>query len=275
MSGGEAGAGFRTGLGTSTEDRITLAGQDLASELMGSVNLGDLAFLVVAKRLPSAEEGRLFNAVLVALCDHGLTPMAISTRLTQLGAPENVQGAIAAGLLGAGSRFLGTVEDAARMLQERISPVVNDAGGPVSDEQLAAMARTVVQDARDRKAFVPGLGHPVHKQGDPRTARLHAIAKEDGLLGPHLRLLGAIGQEAQRSLGKRLPINGAGAGGAALSDLGFHWSIVRGFAVAARAVGLVGHVWEEQQTPMGRGVWEMVERSTTYEDPTDADEAGT
>lgn len=262
-AGTDGGKRLHTGLGTSTEDAITVAGFDLATELMGSVGLGDLGFLLVAKRLPTSEESRLFNAVLVALCDHGLTPMAIAARLTHLGAPENVQGAIAGGLLGAGSRFLGTVEDAARMLQEGLA----GAGDDVGEETLADLARTIIADARERGSLVPGLGHPTHKRSDPRTVRLYALARETGLLGPHLRLLDTIAVEVEQSLGKALPINGAGAGGATLADLGFHWSIVRGFAVAARAVGLVGHLWEEQQVPIGRAVWELVEDAVDYESP--------
>lgn len=261
------GPSLRTGLGAATEDRITLAGFDLADELMGGAGLGDLAFLVVAKRRPSPSESRLFNAVLVSLCDHGLTPAAITARLTWLGAPGNVQGAIAAGVLGAGSRFLGTVEDTARVLQERLVPEGQGraGGGEVDGETLTAIARDLVADARARGEHVPGLGHPLHKRGDPRTARLYALAEETGLLGPHLRLLDAVATEVWQTLGKALPVNGAGAGGATLSDLGFHWSVVRGFAVAARAVGLVGHLWEEQQAPMGQDVWDMVEGAALHE----------
>lgn len=257
----EGGPSLRTGLGMATEDRITLAGFDLAEELMGGINLGDLAFLVVAKRRPSPEEARLFNAVLVALCDHGLTPAAITARLTWLGAPGNVQGALAAGLLGAGSRFLGTVEDTARLLQERLATDAQTGGGAEAPggETLAALAREMVADAGTRGEHLPGLGHPLHKRGDPRTARLYELAEETGLLGPHLRLLDALAAEMWQRHGKALPVNGAGAGGAALSDLGFHWSVVRGFAVAARAVGLVGHLWEEQQQPMGQNIWDLVE----------------
>lgn len=289
----EGGPSLRTGLGAATEERITLAGFDLAEELMGGIDLGDLAFLVVAKRRPSPKEARLFNAVLVGLCDHGLTPAAITARLTWLGAPGNVQGAIAAGLLGAGSRFLGTVEDTARLLQERLAhpdqagspaetpggaeapggqqhPTPPDPAEAPDGERLAALAREVVADADARGERLPGLGHPLHKRGDPRTARVYALAEESGLLGPHLRLLDALAGEVWRRHGKALPVNGAGAGGAALSDLGFHWSVVRGFAVAARAVGLVGHLWEEQQAPMGQDIWDLVEGAAVHDAPAGA-----
>ena len=109
---------FRTGIGTSDADSITLMGRDLATELMGKVTLTELAFLLVQGRMPSPEETRLFDAVLVSLADHGLTPTVLAARLTYTGAPESIQGAVAAGLLGAGSVFLGVVEDTARFLDE-------------------------------------------------------------------------------------------------------------------------------------------------------------
>src|SRR5919107_4455564 len=107
---------FRTRIGTSDADSITLMGRDLASELMGNVSLTELTFLMVQGRMPSSEETRLFDAVLVSLADHGLTPTVLAARLTHTGAPESLQGAVAAGLLGAGSVFLGPTGDTATFL---------------------------------------------------------------------------------------------------------------------------------------------------------------
>src|ERR671910_2792089 len=107
---------FRTSIGTSDADSITVMGRDVAGELMGSVTLTELTFLMVQRRMPSPEETRLLDAVLVSLADHGLTPTVLAARLTHTGAPESIQGAIAAGLLGVGSVFLGVVEDTARFL---------------------------------------------------------------------------------------------------------------------------------------------------------------
>jgi citrate synthase len=115
-SSGGTGGPYRTGLGTSTADTITLLGQDLAGELIGKVGFGELAFWLVAKRRPTPGELTMFEAVLVSLADHGFTPTAISARLTYASAPDSLQGALAAGLLGGGSRFLGVTEDSARFL---------------------------------------------------------------------------------------------------------------------------------------------------------------
>src|ERR671926_597075 len=115
---------FETSFGTADADSITVMGRDLSSELMGKATLTELAFLLVQRRMPSPEETRLFDTVLVSLADHGLTPTVLAARLTHTGAPESIQGAIAAGLLGAGSVFLGVVEDTARFLE----PLVEQGG---------------------------------------------------------------------------------------------------------------------------------------------------
>src|SRR3954471_1566387 len=103
---------LRTGIGTSDADSITVMGRDLAGELMGQVTFTELAFLLVQGRMPTPGQTRMLDAVLVSLADHGLTPTVLAARLTHTGAPESLQGAMAAGLLGAGSVFLGVVEDA-------------------------------------------------------------------------------------------------------------------------------------------------------------------
>jgi citrate synthase len=251
-----------TSLGTSTADSITVQGYDLCNELIGKVDFGDMAFLLVAGRLPAPAESTMFNAVLVTLADHGLTPIALAARLTYTGAPESLQGALASGLLGAGNVFLGIVDGAARMLQEGVERAADS-----SDAALRQAAQTAVSDFRQRRAPIPGLGHPIHRPEDPRTTRLYALAEEVELLGPHLRLLRYIADETRAQLGKALPINAAGTCGAIVSDLGFHWSIARGFALVSRSAGLVGHLWEETQRPIGRAIWELAEREVPYVQP--------
>jgi len=133
-----AGLSFPTSLGTSTADQIRLLGQDLTADLMGQVSFGELAFWLVTLRRPTRSETRVFEAVLVALADHGFTPTAIAARLTYLSAPDSLQGALAAGLLGGGSRFLGVTEDCGRYLHDVLSGL--DGALPSTDEGWDAVA---------------------------------------------------------------------------------------------------------------------------------------
>jgi citrate synthase len=247
---------YETALGASTKDTITLLGRDLAEDVMGTVGFGELAFWLATQRRPSEGETRVFEAVLAALADHGFTPTAIVTRLTYLSAPDSVQGALAAGLLGGGSRFLGVTEDCGRFLHDVLSEVDTL---PDGDDGWDALALGTVEKRRAEGKFVPGLGHHVHKDGDPRTRRLFAIAAEEGLLGPHLRLFAAIGRVHPRVLGKTLPLNGAGVCGAALADLGLPLELLRGFALLARTAGLIGQLAEELRHPVANDIFLSVD----------------
>jgi citrate synthase len=242
---------FETSVGTADADSITVMGRDLSSELMGKVSFTELAFLLVQRRMPSAEEGRLLDAVLVSLADHGLTPTVLAARLTHTGAPESLQGAIAAGLLGAGSVFLGVVEDTVRFLDA------------IGEDVEGAVAREVEAGRR-----IPGLGHPVHKVEDPRTPRIYAIAEETGLAGTYLARLSEVSDAHARQTGRRLPVNGAGVAGAALADLGFQPALLRGFALLARTAGLLGHLAEEMQSPIGMRLYREVDERAKYAPPT-------
>ena len=241
---------LHTDIGDADADSITVRGRDLATELMGRVTFTELTFLLVQGRAPEPRETALLDAVLVSLAEHGLTPTVLAARLTHTGAPESLQGAVAAGLLGVGSVFLGVVEDTAVFLDR----VVARGGDP---EQAAADAVSAEIGAGRR---IPGLGHPVHKAQDPRTARIYAIAEEQGLVGPHLRALRLVAAAHRDATGKALPINGAGVAGAALADLGFPARIVRGMALLARTAGLVAHLEEEQSHPLGMPLFLDVER---------------
>jgi len=264
----ESAPRYPTSLGTSDADTITLLGQDLAADLMGKVSFGELALWLVTQRRPTPGQVAVFEAVLVALADHGFTPTAIAARLTYLSAPDSLQGALAAGLLGGGSRFLGVTEDCGVYLHDVLQRH-QAAGGalPADDDGWDALALAAVRQTKAEKRFVPGLGHPVHKVRDPRTPVLIDIAEAEGLRGPHLRLFEAIGRVHEQVLGRRLPLNGAGVCGAALADLGLPVELLRGFALLARAAGLLGQLAEEQRRPIGMDVYLTVDRNAVYVEP--------
>jgi citrate synthase len=230
---------IRSELGWSTPDRITVRGKDLPNEILGHLNLGDMAFLELTGRVPNANESKLFNALVVTLVEHGITPSALAARLTYLGAPEALQGAVASGLLGLGSVFVGSMEGVARLLSEAVTSNKN--------------AKAIVAENKR----IPGLGHPIHKPVDPRTVRLFEIARETGFYGKYCTLMEAIANE------KNITLNATGAIGALACELGLDWKIVKGLGVMARAIGLVGHILEETRQPMATEIWDRVEEEAT------------
>jgi citrate synthase len=247
---------LKSEMGSSTADRIVVRGHDLVEELIGKVSLGDIAFLELKGRLPTRQESIVFNAITVTLVEHGMTPSAIAARLTYFGAPESLQGAVAAGILGMGDRFGGSAEEAARMLQAAL----DGAGG---DADLKALASRIVSDHRQRKQPIAGLGHPVHKPVDPRTAKLFEVAAENGLSGRYVELMQLIGEEASHVFGRQLPVNATGAIGAIASELEIPWRVCRGLAVMARAIGLVAHLQEEMEEPLAAEIWSRIEEESS------------
>lgn len=260
----DGAAQYPTSIGTSDATSIRLLGQDLARDLMGTVGFGELAYWLMTLRRPSAGELRVFETVLVALADHGFTPTAIAARLTYLSAPDALQGAVAAGLLGGGSRFLGVTEDAGRFLAAELQAAARP---PQSDADFDELARSAVFRCRAERRLVPGLGHPVHKVEDPRTPVIIRIAEEEGVRGPHLRLFEAVGRVHAEILGRTLPLNGAGVCGAALADAGLPPGLLRGVALLARTAGLLGHLAEEMRQPVGMAIYDSVDRNARYEPP--------
>lgn len=247
---------MKSDMGWSTADRIVVRGKDLPGEILGHLNLGDMAFLELSGRTPSAAESKMFNALAVTLVEHGITPSALVARLTFLGAPEALQAAVAAGLCGLGSVFVGSTEGCARMLREALPD-------PKSGADLAALAKNLVAAYRGRKEIVPGIGHPIHKPVDPRVPRLFALARECGFHGKYVGLIERVQAEAERASGKSLPVNATGAIGAILCEMGFDWRIARGIGVMARAVGLVGHILEESRQPIAQEVWHRTEEEAS------------
>lgn len=251
---------IRSDIAWSAPDRITIRGKDLVTDILGKMNLGDLAYLQLTGKMPEPAQSAVFNAILVTLVEHGITPSSLVARMTYTGAPEALQAAVAAGLCGLGTVFVGSIEGASRMLYQALPDPAAAARG---DLDLDRLAEEVVADFRRRKTIVPGIGHPVHKPVDPRAPRLFEIAAENGMSGPYIALMQRIAAEAERRSGKSLPINATGAIGAICCEFGFPDKIVRGFGVMSRAIGLVGHILEESEHPMSMEILRRVDEEAS------------
>jgi citrate synthase len=204
--------------------------------------------------MPTSDQSALIDACLVALMEHGLTPSVLAARLTYSSAPEALQGAVAAGLLGVGSRFVGSMEGCAALLQR----VVNAEDG-------AAEATRIAVEHRAARTALPGFGHPTHKPDDPRAQRLLELAHERNVASKHVAAIAALSNAIDATYGRHITINATGAIAAVLGDCGVPAEIARGFGLIARCAGLVGHLYEEQQKPTLRATWEAAERAVPYE----------
>jgi citrate synthase len=243
-----------TSIATSTPDDVFVRGKSLTKELIGQVTFTEMVYFQVTGRPPTEGQRAVVDACMVTLMEHGLTPSAIAARLVYSSAPEAMQGAVAAGLLGVGSVFVGTVEGCAALLARIVAAA--DAG---------AEARAVAAEHRAAKSPLPGFGHPQHKPDDPRTPRILAVCEEHGIAAAHVRALRALGEAVDAAYGKHITINATGAIAAALLDAGIRPEIMRGFSLLARCAGLVGHIHEEQQRPAMRALWEAGDQAVPYD----------
>jgi citrate synthase len=236
-------------------DRITVRGHDLVSELMGVRTFTETFWMLLTGRLPTPQQTRLVDAVLLALMEHGLTPQAIAARMIARCEPEALQAAVAAGLLGIGSRFGGAMSATAALLSEIISAA-----------DAATAARDIVARFRKSRRSLPGFGHPQHRPDDPRSIRLFQIAREGGIAGRHVEAIQLLSREIDAAFGRHLTINTTGAIAAVLGDLGVPDTIMRGFAVVSRSAGLVAHLKEEEEQQVAAYLTDLTEHEVRYTD---------
>lgn len=247
-----------TRLCTSDVDHIWVRGRNLCTELIGHMSFTDYILFHFFGRQPSELQRTIVDAVLVCIMEHGMTPSAVASRLTCLGAPESLQGAVAAGLLGAGSRFVGAADEAAALLARIVARV---------PAERAAEAAAIADEFTRAGKFLPGYGHPIHINGDPRVARLDEIARAAGASGEYLDAMLLLGDAIKRVSGKNIVINVNAAIGAVLLEAGIPPTIARGFNLIARCAGLVGHLLEEQSEPAGYHLWKTADAAVPYVAP--------
>ena len=215
---------------------------------MGRLDFADAVYLLLMGELPSRAIGRMLNAILVSLIDHGVTPPSTlaARNVAASGAP--LKDSVAAGILAFGPYHGGDIETCMRFLDQGLSLVRSGYNYAESADQL------VVDMLARGTTTPPGFGHRLHTQ-DPRAPRLFQLAMELELEGEHVRMLRAIEQalaSRQELLGRLLPANVDGAIAAIAADLGFSYELGNAIFLISRLPGLIAHAHEERmrQHPM-------------------------
>jgi citrate synthase len=247
----------RTAISTHDEHSITVRGEDLCHDLIGHISFTDYFSLLVTGQRPSRGDSMVLDATLVAIAEHGLVPSVQASRMTYAAAPDALQGAVAAGILGCGSVILGASETAGKLFSE-----VDEAA---KDNDLASAAKAVVSRWRQAKQPIPGYGHPLHKDRDPRVARLFEVAKQAGTSLRFIEIAEAVEQAIPGIVGKELRLNVSAAIPAVLLGTNFPLRGLRGVPILARTAGLIAHLCEEAVNPSGFALSYQATRELVYE----------
>lgn len=230
-------------------DRVEVRGRDLCGDLMGRVGFTEYFHLLLTGREPSEEQRFFLDLLLVAIAEHGLMPSNVAARMTLAADPGSLQGAVAAGILGAGPVILGAAEECARLLRRDEDP------------------REIARQLRDAGRRIPGFGHPLHRPVDPRAERILALADEHRVGGLHVARARALREAVAEAWGRPLPMNVSLPIAAVLLDLGFDAAVVKAIPILARTASLLAHLVEEQEHPIGFLLAARGEEAVEYEPP--------
>jgi citrate synthase len=239
-------------------DRVEVRGRDLCGDLMGRLSFTEYFHLLLTGREPTEDQRYFLDLLLVAIAEHGMMPTNVAARMTLAADPGSLQGAVAAGILGCGPVILGTSEFCARLLEDAQRKVTSG-GAP------AEVARETARAIHASGERVPGFGHPVHRPLDPRAERILELADARGVSGPHVLLARAFRDGLAEAWGRPLTMNVSMPIAAVMLDLGFSPAAVKGVPILARTAGLLAHLAEEQQLPLGFLMAAKAEEAIEYE----------
>lgn len=254
---GPAGAAL-TSISTADAASIEVRGRDLTKDLMGTLNFTEFFYLLVAGKTPTEKQRYFLDVLLVAIAEHGLTPTAQAARMTLAADPACLQAAVAAGILGAGTVVLGTSELCGRLLVDAQKRVA-------AGEDRDTVAMEMAAEVRARRGKLPGFGHPLHHPVDPRTVRVLELAEKQGIVGPHIALARSFVPAVEKAWGRPMPMNVSMPIAAVLLDLEFPAAMIKAIPILARTAGLLGHLAEEQERPIGFLMSHHGENAITYE----------
>ncbi|MCK9152164.1 citryl-CoA lyase [Methanobacterium alcaliphilum] len=225
---------WRTAITKVEPNRILTRGY-LQEKLIGNISFAEMVYLLVKGELPSKNEAKMLESVLISFCDHGVTPPSTQAArlIASAGSPLNT--CITGGLLAFGKNHAGAIEFSMEMLQEGIQRTR-------SDLDIDKIAQIMVAESMKNQKKIPGFGHRYHTE-DPRAPRLMELAQKNKCFGRHCELALEIENILFESKDIRMNIDGANAG--ILSDLGFDWRLGSGIFMIGRLPGLMAHVHEE------------------------------
>jgi citrate synthase len=256
--GGKAGSAV-SHMSQAHPDRVEVRGRDLTGDLMGRLSFTEYFHLLLTGDEPGEDQRFFLDLLLVAIAEHGMMPTNVAARMTLAADPGSLQGAVAAGILGCGPVILGTSEECARLLERGVA-----AGG-----DAAAAARDIAREVHAAGDKLPGFGHPVHRPLDPRAERILELADERGVSGAHVQLARLLRDAVAETWGKPLTMNVSMPIAAVMLDLGFPSASVKAVPILARTAGLLAHLAEEGQRPLGFLMAGRAEEAIHYEPPPD------
>jgi citrate synthase len=233
-------------------------GRDLTGDLMGRLSFTEYIHLLLTGDEPTENQRFFLDLLLVSIAEHGMMPTNVAARMTLAADPESLQGAVAAGILGCGPVVLGTSEECARLLEEAQGEVA-------AGREPAGIAGEIARAIHASGGKVPGFGHPVHRPLDPRAERILELADARGVSGPHVLLARCLRDGVAGAWGKPLTMNVAMPIAAVLLDLGFPSASVKAVPILARTAGLLAHLAEEQERPLGFLLARAAEEAVEYE----------
>ena len=225
-------------------DSVEVRGRDLTGDLMGRLTFTEYFHLLLTGDEPTDDQRFFLDLLLVSIAEHGLMPTNVAARMTLAADPGSLQGAVAAGILGAGPVVLGTAEECARLLQREGEP--------------AAIAGRDPRRGREGARF----GHPVHRPLDPRAERILELADERGVGGPHVARARAFRERARAADDERRDADRRRDARPRLPG-----STVKAVPILARTAGLLAHLAEEREHPLGFAMAAAAEDAVEYRAP--------
>ncbi|MBI4224903.1 MAG: citryl-CoA lyase [Candidatus Sungbacteria bacterium] len=219
---------IKTEISASQDHEHNIRGKPLG-DLIRNHSFVETLFLLFRGNMPNKAEEDLLNALLVSAAEHDIeAPSLFVPRIsTSVGNPP--QAALAAGILSIGPSHGGAGWEAARLL-----------AGPETPQEI-------VTRFLKEHAPIPGYGHRIYKDADPRVSVIEEKIRVSGVSGTHFDRARAIEKELATQKGKHIPLNIDGAFAACVLDLGFAPETALELFILARIAGMSAHINEERQ----------------------------
>jgi citryl-CoA lyase len=220
---------WKTSISQVRPNEILVRGYPI-EELTARCTFGDVVYLLLTGELPTGNEGRLVEAILVACCEHSLASPSVDAVRFVASSGVPLQTAVAAGVSSIGDVHGGAIEPCAHLLKSAV--------------ERGQSAQSLLEELKREKRRMPGFGHALHTR-DPRAPLLFQLAEKWRILGPHSKFVSSIEAATREVFGKPLAANVDGAIAGLMCDLKIDPALGKAFFIIGRSPGYIAHAYEQ------------------------------
>lgn len=218
---------------THDENGNTKWGEQDHLEVSQHRSFASMVFELLSEKVPSKVEETIFELILNLSIDHGSDTPSAQATIEAAKEGKTISDAVAAGVT--------EINDVHGGAQEQLMEIL------YRIQSSEFRVQNLVEEFLKEGKRIPGFGHRIYKEKDPRAELILEKMKEAVMGEEFIKIALELKNELENQAGKSLPLNIDGVISVALCSFGWDPKLGKAVFIIARTPGLCGQFLNNQK----------------------------